>query len=212
MKNPVLIFGAGPLGRSVREIFDANEVVVYGFLDDRSQMHQSVIDEVTVLGSTDDEGFLKLIGRKCEACIAVEETKVRKHLVQMLNDVRKVQPVNAIHPTASLPKSAAIGHGNIIDAGVRAGVGSEIGSHTICNAGSYLGVGTRVGNFVQIGAGAILNSGVVVEDEVFIGTGAVIVSGVTLGKGCSVGAGSVVIGPVKAGETVFGNPAQAVKR
>jgi serine acetyltransferase len=27
-----------------------------------------------------------------------------------------------------------------------------------------------------------------------------------------VGAGSIVIGPVKAGETVFGNPAQTVNR
>jgi acetyltransferase-like isoleucine patch superfamily enzyme len=39
----------------------------------------------------------------------------------------------------------------------------------------------------------------------------VIISGVTIGKGARVGAGSVVIAPVKAGDTVFGNPAQKVK-
>jgi acetyltransferase-like isoleucine patch superfamily enzyme len=37
-----------------------------------------------------------------------------------------------------------------------------------------------------------------------------IVAGVTIGKGARIGAGSVVIGPVKAGETVFGNPAEKV--
>jgi serine acetyltransferase len=37
-----------------------------------------------------------------------------------------------------------------------------------------------------------------------------VVSGVTIGKGARVGAGSVVIAPVKAGETVFGNPATKV--
>ena len=49
-----------------------------------------------------------------------------------------------------------------------------------------------------------------VEDEVFIGSGVTIVSGVKIGKGARVGAGSVVIADVKAGETVFGNPAQKV--
>ncbi len=44
----------------------------------------------------------------------------------------------------------------------------------------------------------------------FIGAGVTIVSGITIGKGARIGAGSVVIGPVKAGETVFGNPAQKV--
>jgi len=38
-----------------------------------------------------------------------------------------------------------------------------------------------------------------------------IVSGIAIGKGARIGAGSVVIAPVKAGATVFGNPAQAVK-
>jgi len=38
------------------------------------------------------------------------------------------------------------------------------------------------------------------------------VSGVTVRKGARIGAGSVVIAPVKAGETVFGNPAQPVSR
>jgi acetyltransferase-like isoleucine patch superfamily enzyme len=51
---------------------------------------------------------------------------------------------------------------------------------------------------------------VVIEDEAFIGAGVVIVTGVTIGRGARVGAGSVVIGPVKAGETVFGNPAEKV--
>ncbi len=41
--------------------------------------------------------------------------------------------------------------------------------------------------------------------------GALQISGITIGKGSRIGAGSVVVAPVKAGETVFGNPAQSVK-
>ena|SRR5258706_8340606 len=72
-------------------------------------------------------------------------------------------------------------------------------------------VEVTLGDFVQIGAGSIINAGAKIEDEVFIGSGVTIVAGVTVGKGARVGAGSVVIAAVKAGETVFGNPAQAIK-
>ena len=66
------------LGRIAKEIFEHNQVVVYGFLDDDKKKHQTEVDDVNVLGSMDDEDFLKLIGKKCEAFVAVDETKLRK--------------------------------------------------------------------------------------------------------------------------------------
>lgn len=210
MENPVIIFGAGVLGRAAKEIFDGNSNVVYCFLDDNKKLHNTEIDTVTVLGSTDDDGFLKLIGKKCEAFIAVDDTKIRKSLVKMLNEVRQVQPVNAIHKSAVIATSSEIGYGNLIDQGAKVGAGATIGQHCVINAGAIISMEVKIGNHVQVGAGTIINSGVEVEDEAFIGSGVTIISGITIGKGARVGAGSVVIAPVKAGETVFGNPAQKV--
>lgn len=211
MKNPVLILGANYLGRSAKEIFEINENVVYGFLDDNKELHNKEIDESVVLGSTDDDGFLKLIGKKCEAFVAVDDNKLRKGLVKMLNDIRHVQPVNAIHKDALIGRHVELGHGNFMDHGVRVSVGSKIGSHCIIQSGAILGAEVSIGDFVQIGPGSVISAGVKIEDEAFIGSGVTIVSGITIGKGARVGAGSVVIGPVKSGETVFGNPAQAIK-
>ncbi len=211
MENPVIIFGANHLGRSVKEIFESNGNVVYGFLDDTKELHNKEIDESFVLGSTDDDGFLKLIGKKCEAFIAVDDNRLRKSLVKMLNDVRHIQPVNAVHKTASLSNHVELGHGNMIDQGVMIGVGAKVASYAIIQQGCIIGAEVSLGNYVQVGAGSVLSAGVVVEDEAFIGSGVTIVSGVTIGKGARVGAGSVVVGAVKAGETVFGNPAQAIK-
>lgn len=211
MENPVIIFGANYLGRAAKEIFDRNGNVVYCFLDDNKNLHATEIDNVTVLGSTDDGGYLKLIGQKCEAFVAIDDNKLRKSIVKLLHEQRKMQPVNAIHPGASLASSSSIGHGNFIDAGSQAGAGAEIGSHCLIHANVVVGAETRIGDYVQIGASSTINSGVVIEDEAFIGSGVIIVSGVTVGKGARVGAGSVVISPVKAGETVFGNPASTVK-
>ena len=211
MENPVIIFGANYLGRAAKEIFESNSIVVYGFLDDDKKLHTKEVDEVVVLGSMDDDGFLKLIGKKCEAFVAVDDNKLRKNVVGMLQEIRHVQPVNAIHSTARISSKAELGHGNFIDTGATIAPGAKIGNHGIIQANSFIGVGASVGDFVQVGAGSLINPNVIVEDEVFIGSGVTIIAGITIGKGARIGAGSVVISPVKAGETVFGNPAQPIK-
>jgi sugar O-acyltransferase (sialic acid O-acetyltransferase NeuD family) len=184
---------------------------VYGFLDDDKKLHNTEIDEVVVLGDTDNDGFLKLIGKKCEAFVAVDDNKLRKSLVKMIQEVRHMQPVNAIHSRSVVSEKAILGHGNFIDCNAYLAPGSKIGSHCIIHTQTSVGVGASLGDFVQIGAGSSINAGVTIEDEVFIGSGVTIVSGVTVGKGARIGAGSVVIASVKEGETVFGNPAAKVK-
>jgi sugar O-acyltransferase (sialic acid O-acetyltransferase NeuD family) len=211
MENPVIIFGANYLGRAAKEIFESNSIVVYGFLDDDKKLHSIEVDEVIVLGGMDDDGFLKLIGKKCEAFVAVDDNKLRKNVVEMLQEIRHVQPVNAIHSHARVSQKAEIGHGNFLDTGATIALGAKIGSHGIFHTNCFIGVGASLGDFVQVGAGSLINPAVTIENEVFIGSGVTIISGITIGKGARIGAGSVVIGPVKPGETVFGNPATAIK-
>jgi len=211
MENPVIIFGANYLGRQVKDILERNGNVIYCFLDDNKKLHNTVIDEITVLGGTDDEALLKLVGKKCDAVVAVDEFKVRRSLVTSLQEDRKAQPVNVISQSALLAGSSSLGHGNIIDHHVSVGAGSAVGNHCTIQAGVIIGAEATIGDYVQIGAGSIINTATIIEEEVFIGSGVTIVGGVTIGKGARIGAGSVVIGAVKSGETVFGNPAQAIK-
>ena len=210
MENPVIILGAGRLGKAAYEIFKSNDVSVYCFLDDDKTLHNSEIGEVTVLGNTDDDGFLKYIGKKCEAFVAEDDNKVRKATVAMLLERRKVMPVNATHKSSILATSVALGHGNFINAGVQIGALSKLGNHCILHSGVIIDHESILGNFVQVGAGSVVNSGVKIDDGAFIGSGVTIVSGVNIGKGARIGAGSVVIADVKAKQTVFGNPAKPV--
>ena len=211
MENPVIILGAGYIGRQAKEILEKNGNVVFGFLDDNKKLHNTEIDNITVLGSTDDETFLKLIGKKCDVAVTLDENKVRKNVVDLLNEDYKAQPVNVISQMANIAASADMGHGNFVDHGVTFGPGSSIGSHCIIQTNAIIGTEAKLGDFVQVGAGSIINSGSEIGDEVFIGSGVTIVGGIAVGKGARVGAGSVVVAPVKAGETVFGNPAQKIK-
>jgi len=212
MEKPVIIFGAKGIGKAALEIFKSNNVVVYGFLDDDKNIHGQEIDDVTILGNTDDHGFLKLIGQKTEAFVATDDNSLRKKQVKQLKESRKVMPTNAIHKEAIISESAAIGHGNFINARVALGADSVIGQHCIINSAAVIEHNVKVGDFVQVGAGSVINSGVTIGNEAFVGSGALIVAGVTIGKKARIGAGSVVIADVGDGETVFGNPAVKVEK
>lgn len=211
MEKPVIILGAKGIAHPALEIFNSNQVIVYGFLDEDQSVHGTEINTVPVLGHTEDDGFLKLIGKKTEAFVAVDDNKYRKFLVELLNERRKVQPINAVHHTAYIATDAGIGHGNFINAKVTIGAGSEIGNHCILNTGAIIDHKTKLGDFVQVGAGSVINAEVTIEEGAFIGSGVTVVSGVTIGKNARVGAGSVVISSVGANETVFGNPAAKIK-
>ncbi|MFD2938066.1 acetyltransferase [Spirosoma flavum] len=208
MENPVLIFGAGNLGLTALDLFQRNNVVVYGLLDDNKDLHSKEFNDVSVLGETDDDGFLKLIGQKCEAFVAIGDGRVRKRLVKMLNERRKVQPVNAIHDTATVSAMATIGHGNLIAAQAVVNSFAEIGQHCMIQSGVIIESKAKLGDYVNVGTGSLINSDVTVEEGAFIGSGVTIIAGVTIGKNARVGAGSVVVENVETGTTVFGNPAK----
>lgn len=210
MNKPIIILGAGSIGKSAMEAFTSNNMIVYGFLDDDTTLQGKEIGEVEVMGKLDNQSYLSVIGSECEAFVAMEEIEVRRSLVQMLIEDRKVMPVNAIHETAILATSSDIGHGNFIGAGVIIGSYSELKSHLIINPGAIINHDVKLGNYTQVGAGSVINSGVQVDDEVFIGSGVTIVSGIKVGAGARIGAGSVVIKDVDEGQTVFGNPAEPV--
>ncbi len=208
--NPVIIFGAGSAGREALEIFNSNGIVVYGFLDDDSKLHGAEIDSVTVLGGTEDEGFTKLIGKKCDAFIAIEDGRVREKVAEYLLEIRKVMPVNGIHERAIISASAVLGHGNLVSMGAIVNSGVEIGHYNRIQAGAIVDRDVVIEDLVTIGTGARIGAGVKIEKGAFIGAGAVIIPGITIGKNSNIGAGSVVIEPIKARSTVFGNPAKAV--
>lgn len=206
----MLIFGAGSVGLTALDLFQRNGVIVYGLLDDKKELHGKEFGDVSVLGETDDDGYLKLIGQKCEAFVAISDTRVRKRLVKMLNERRKVQPVNAIHDKAIVSTLATLGHGNLISANVVINPYAEIGQHCLLQSGVVIDAQAKLGDYVHVGTGSMINSNVTLEEGAFVGTGVTVVAGVTIGKNARIGAGSVVIEDVDANATVFGNPAKVL--
>lgn len=211
MINPVVILGAKNLGGIALDNFKSNGLTLYCFLDDDSKLHGTEIDDVSVLGACDDDGYLKLIGKKCDAFVAIDDRKLHKHYVELLKERRHVQPVNCIHKSSILSEKIIIGHGNMINIGAVIAAFVEIQNYTFIQIGAKIDQYAKLADYVHVGAGAVIGANVTIEEGAFIGTGAIVVSGITIGKNARVGAGAVVVENVKANGTVFGNPAKEVK-
>lgn len=210
MENPIIIFGTGPSALAALDIFQSNDIIVYGFLDDEVKLHGTEIQMIPVLGRTDDEGFTKLIGKKADAFVAVESRKERVAITDYLLETRKVMPVNAIHATAAVSALATLHHGSMFGANAVVQPGVTIGSHCIIGPGAVIDTNATIGENVIISTGARIGANATIESGAFIGTGAIVVPSITIHKNASVGAGSVVVEPVSSGNTVFGNPAKKV--
>ena len=211
MNKPVIILCATDLGKAVLEIFKSNNVVVYGFLDDNKKLHGTEVEDISILGSTDNEEYLKILGKDCDVFVASDDNSWKATMIKSLRKNQKSMPINAIHSNAHIAKSVILHHGSLFNQGVKIGANSEIGNHCMLHSGSIIDYGVKICDFVQVGAGSIINSGVVIEDGAFVGSGVTIVSGVKIREGARIGAGSVVIANVDKNETVFGNPAKAIK-
>jgi sugar O-acyltransferase (sialic acid O-acetyltransferase NeuD family) len=211
MINPVIIIGTEALAISAQDIFVANGIPVYGFLDDDEKKHGQLIEEVSILGSPDDDGMLKLIGKKCSAFVGVTSVKERIALVKMLREKRKVMPTNAIHPKSTIAVSAIVTHGLCIHAGVVIESRARINEHVIIHSNATIETGANLDQYVQVGAASIVGHNTKIGAGTFIGPGCTIAGEITIEENVRIGAGSVVVDNVKKGETVFGNPAKPIK-
>ncbi len=162
MENPVMIIGAGGLGKAALDIFHSNGILIYGLLDYDKKLHGAEINDVVVMGDPDDDGFLKYIGKKCEAFVALENNQERKAIVDLLKTRRKVMPINAIHPSAFISSTAQISQGSFINAGVSVGAFAKIGNHCIIHSKATIEHQAQLSDFIKVGAGSIINSGVVI--------------------------------------------------
>ena len=212
MTNPVLILGAGRLGRLALDIFSGNDVLVYGFLDENKDLHNTEISEVLVLGDINDENYLGIIGNKTEVFVAVEHRAAKEKTVKQLLEQKKTMPVNAVHIRAVVSEEAEMGHGILVAAGAVINPVAKIGNHSVIHSGVVIDTAAHIGEYAEIGPGAVINSEAEIGKGTFIGSGAIIVSGIKIGKNARIGAGSVVIEDVKDGKTVFGNPAVAIEK
>ena len=115
-----------------------------------------------------------------------------------------------VHPKAALGFGVSVGRGTVVMPMAFLNANTTIGEFVLVNCASGVGHDTTVGDWSTLLGSVVINGGCRIGADCTIGSGAVFHPGVKVGDGATVGIGSVVIRSVRAGTTVFGNPAKRI--
>jgi len=210
---PIIGFGAGGHGRVLLDtILLRNEFEVIGFVDDNPALHGERVDGIPVLGG---EAILpELFGRGVRHVFlgvgGVGDNRPRAQVFEHLSRFGLIV-VNVMHPATVISKTAVLGRGVAIMAGVVVNSGVEIGDNVILNTGALVDHDCRVEDHVHIAPGVVLSGGVRVGAYSHLGTGSSVRQNVSIGSGAIIGVGSAVISDVPDGSTVAGVPAKPLR-
>ena len=208
MDTPLLIYGAGGLGREVLSLVKAIEnIQVIGFLDDKVTKN-TLVKGIKVLGGQE---VINGFDRPVNVVLAFGNPVAKARKVTSIEQLR-VQYLTLIHPSVVLQDegSIRIGEGSILCAGCKLTTDIVVGSHVLINLNCSVGHDTGIGNFSSIMPGVNIAGEVVIGEEVMIGAGTSILNRITIGKRCQIGMGSAVIRNVEDDMLVAGVPAKVV--
>jgi sugar O-acyltransferase (sialic acid O-acetyltransferase NeuD family) len=210
MKN-LLIIGARGYGREIYNLATQcteykKDWIIKGFLDDKFDALDSfnypvgIISDVENYEICNDDLFICALG----------DVQAKKTYTEFILS-KGGQFTTLIHPTTIIHQNVKMGTGIIIFS--NCGISNEVtvGDFVTFQSLATIGHDTIIGNWCHINAFCFLGGYVEIGDEVTLHTRATILPRVKVGKSAVIGAGSVVIKNVKAGTTVFGNPAKELK-
>ncbi|HEX2173431.1 MAG TPA: acetyltransferase, partial [Dehalococcoidia bacterium] len=201
MSRPVIILGAGAVGREVLGNLLAADpsCPIAGFIDDDEATWGSVVDGHVVLG-----GFDRLVGKEREwvAIGATGYPKSRRWLVERAAQLGLDFTV-AVHPSVifSGPGDPVLRRGVIVSAGTILAPSARLGEHVFVSHGCIVNHDAAIEEGASVFPGAVIAGNVRVGAEALIGTRATILQGLTIGKGAKVGAAALVTRNVPPGVT-----------
>ena len=206
MKNLVII-GAGGMGRTIFDVARESigygiEYTIKGFIDDNLSALDGFEDYPPMLGTishylpeVEDVFTFSIGGESRRVCI--------EYLME-----RNAKFINIVHSTARIGSNVRMGEGNVIGAFTSLGADCSIGSYNMIQSYTVIGHDAKIGDFNRIDTHVTCVGGIQIGNETTIHTSAVINHKVIVEDNVHVGACSFVIRRVKAGTTVFGNPAK----
>jgi len=212
--TPLVILGAGGLGREVHDIVEAlNDVApvwdFLGFVDSAPALGQLVTERGPILGG--DE-MLTALPAGTHFVVAIGDNSARRRVAGRAEDAGLIGAV-LVHPRASVgPRRVELGAGTVVAPGAAITTNVIIGRHARIDQNATVAHDARLGDFVALSPGASISGTVVLEDEVMVGTNASVIQGLMVGAGAVIGAGAVVVRNVAPGETVAGVPAAPLGR
>jgi sugar O-acyltransferase (sialic acid O-acetyltransferase NeuD family) len=212
MTQRVIVIGGSDQGRQAIDIIeqlDGMEIV--GVLD-RQPLEGELIAGHPVLGSDEDLSASAESSRATAFVVAIGDNFSRQRvLTREMAACPQLEPVRVVHPSAVVARTAEIGRGTIIMAGVVVSNACRIGAGALLGTRSSLDHDTVLGDYASLAPAATTGGGVRIGECTAIGLGANVIHGIAIGNNSVVGAGALVLEDVPDGVVAYGAPARVAR-
>lgn len=146
-----------------------------------------------------------------EYFVSIGDNHIRQQILEFIVENTLKEPVNAIHPSATIAENANFGNGVMVAAGCLINPFVSIGNGVICNTGSIIEHDCKIDSFVHLAPGTVLCGSVEIGLRSFIGANSVIREDTLITNDVFIGAGSIVVKDIKESGLYFGNPLKRIK-
>ena len=214
-KEKIILIGAredGHAGVILDIINEYNLFDVVGFIDDSEKLQERSVKGIPVLGTRADilTNKINLNSKGVTGFfVCTGSNSFRKSTQEQFNKI--LQPVNVIHPTATISKSATLNKGIFVGPKAIVGHNVKIEDGVLINTSATIDHDNIIAEFANICPGCHTSGGVKIGSSAFLGTGTSVIPDITIGENTVVGAGSVIIKDVPANQKVVGVPAKEIR-
>lgn len=213
VKKNILIIGASGHAKVIIDIVEKQNLFdIVGLIDSYKKTEER-ISNYDILGTEDD--LQKIINKYnvFGGIIAIGDNFSRMSLFQKISKMDILfEFVTAVHPNATISKTAVIGDGSVIMAGVVVNSDAQLGIQTILNTKCSVDHDCKIGDFSSIAPGVTLGGGVEIDSCSAISLGANIIENISIGKHTVVGAGALVLKSFGDYEIAYGIPAKSIRK
>jgi len=211
MISPIFVYGAGGHGKVVADILISNKEKRFaGFVDDRPQLTGTEVIGYPVLGNGD---WLHRQRTKHPVAVVlgVGNNGNRCRLARRCAE-RDIQILTAIHRTAAVASSAALGRGTVVMAAAAINSEARLGEGVIVNTGAVVEHDVEIGDYAHVSPNACLGGVARLGRASHLGLGAMVLPGVSIGPESIIGAGAVVLKDLPGEIVAVGVPARILRK
>jgi len=208
----IVVIGAGGHAKVIIDILEqAGTFQLQGLLDSQLPVGTRVLD-YEVLGNDRDLPRLMEQAQVAGAVVAIGDNFLRGKIVA---ELRQLVPVlafpPAIHPAATIARSAVIDAGTVVMAGAVVNSNTTVGEFCILNTNCSVDHDCMLGNYASLAPGSCVGGTVQIGEMSAICLGAKVIQRVKIGAHTVVGAGATVLSDLPANVVAYGTPAREIR-